>query len=134
MELVDSRRLTGPNLLWDHPGAVLEVALEVNEDPTAVWEAWRGQVTRALEALGLEVQLTHRTYPGGVSLAFAAPIDALYTAMQINDRQPTMTKINLIAFAVECAAAIRTAMNHRPHHGVQIIAITCTGKAYNSAH
>ncbi|MCA9174070.1 MAG: hypothetical protein KDB14_06235, partial [Planctomycetales bacterium] len=24
MEYQDSRRLTGPNLLWDHPGAVVE--------------------------------------------------------------------------------------------------------------
>ena len=55
------------------------------EDATLVGRAWRAQVSRALGALGLPVRLTERVYPGGVSLALAAPIDALYTATAIND-------------------------------------------------
>ena len=39
MELRDSRRLTGPNVLWERPGAVIEVALEPAETGAAV-AAW----------------------------------------------------------------------------------------------
>ncbi len=28
IELLDSRRLTGPNLFWDLPGAILDIAIE----------------------------------------------------------------------------------------------------------
>ncbi len=85
MQLTDSRRLTGPNLIWDHPGAVLEVQLAEGQAATDVVSAWQPQVSLALESLGLPIQLTHRAYPGGVSLAFAAPIDTLYTCMEINE-------------------------------------------------
>lgn len=85
MECSDARRLTGPNLFWDHPGAVLDVTLAEGADGLAVVRAWRAQATRALEALGLEVRLTERTFSGGVSLALAAPIDALYTATGISE-------------------------------------------------
>ena len=28
MELTDSRRLTGANLFWDHPSAIIDVSIE----------------------------------------------------------------------------------------------------------
>jgi hypothetical protein len=28
IELLDSRRLTGPNLFWDWPGAILDIAID----------------------------------------------------------------------------------------------------------
>ncbi|MBL4771455.1 MAG: Mur ligase, partial [Planctomycetes bacterium] len=85
MQLTDSRRLTGPNLIWDHPGAVLEVQLAEGQVAQDVFAVWQVQVERVLEALGLPVQLASREYPGGVSLAFAAPIDTLYTCMDVNE-------------------------------------------------
>jgi UDP-N-acetylmuramyl tripeptide synthase len=83
MKLRDSRRLTGPNLLTDRPGAVLDVALGEGEREAAVG-AWRRQARRVLEAVGWGgEELAARTFPGGASLALTAPIDALYAATEV---------------------------------------------------
>ena len=92
MEVRDSRRLTGPNLLTDRPGAVLDIALDSAEedsrasagDPAV--EAWRRHAKRALKAVGWAgTTLVSRVFPGGMSLAFEAPIDALYAATEVNE-------------------------------------------------
>ena len=85
MELLDSRRLTGPNLLWNRPCAVIDVRFG-NADPDTVIQTWHEQLNRMLEAVGWPPAETavHRV-EGGASLAFAAPIDALYAATDIND-------------------------------------------------
>jgi cyanophycin synthetase len=89
MNLLDSRRLTGPNLLLDRPGAVIEVALAPEEAPEAVAEsvmAWTVQVRRLLDAVGWSgEEIVARLFPGGASLAISAPIDGLYAATDIND-------------------------------------------------
>lgn len=85
MELLDSRRLTGPNLLLDRPGAILEVALPPEEAETAI-AAWAAQVRRMLDAVGWTgAEIAARRFPGGASLAITAPIDGLYTATEVND-------------------------------------------------
>jgi len=85
MALLDSRRLTGPSLLWDHEGAVIDVALAPEEAGAAV-AAWRREARRLLDAVGWTGEATAvRRYPGGASLALSAPIDALYAATEIND-------------------------------------------------
>jgi len=85
MELLDSRRLTGPNLLLDRPGAVIEVALAPEETQAAV-AAWARQARGMLDAVGWTgEEIAARTWPGGASLAITAPIDALYAATDIND-------------------------------------------------
>src|SRR3954467_8421010 len=72
MELLDSRRLTGPNLLLDRPGAILEVALSPEEAETAV-AAWAAQVRRMLDAVGWTgAEIAARRFPGGASLAITA--------------------------------------------------------------
>lgn len=85
MELVDSRRLTGPSVLWDRPGAVIDVLFE-DADPNLVVETWRTQLRRMLDALGWSGEQTseHR-YADGASLALSAPRDALYAATEVND-------------------------------------------------
>ncbi|MEE8528882.1 MAG: Mur ligase family protein [Gammaproteobacteria bacterium] len=85
MELLDSRRLTGPNLLWDRPSAVIDVRFGI-ADPDSVIQTWHKQLNRMLDAVGWPPAQTavHRV-EGGASLAFAAPIDALYAATDIND-------------------------------------------------
>mgnify|MGYP001826845789 FL=1 len=40
IQLLDNRRLTGPNLFWDKPGAVLDVAVE-GVQPQQLISAWR---------------------------------------------------------------------------------------------
>jgi cyanophycin synthetase len=81
----DSRRLTGPNLLTDRPGAVLEVELTPGSGNEEV-RLWQEEARGALDVLGWEGEsLSVRRYPGGASLAFTAPIDALYAATEVNE-------------------------------------------------
>jgi len=89
MELLDSRRLTGLNLLWDRPSAVLDVLLAADE-AQALITAWQCQLHRMLEAVGWADAPTRIFYhesrqAGDVSLAFAAPGDALYAATEVNE-------------------------------------------------
>ncbi|MEO6196205.1 MAG: Mur ligase family protein [Thermoanaerobaculia bacterium] len=85
MDRLDSRRLTGPNLLLDRPGAILEVSL-TQEQAAAAVAAWAAQVRRMLDAVGWrDEEIAARTFAGGASLVISAPIDALYTATEIND-------------------------------------------------
>ncbi|HEV2855280.1 MAG TPA: Mur ligase family protein [Thermoanaerobaculia bacterium] len=85
MHLLDSRRLTGPNLLLDRPGAVLEVSLSAEEAESAV-AAWQTQARRILDAVGWTQEVTAaRLFPGGASLAVSAPIDGLYAATEVNE-------------------------------------------------
>ena len=50
MRCLDSRRLTGPNLLWDRPGAVIDVDFE-NDDPDEAIDSWQRQIRRMLDAV-----------------------------------------------------------------------------------
>lgn len=85
MELVDSRRLPGPNLLWPRPGAVIDVAVEPASS-SALVKAWQRQARCILDAVGWSGQeTTVRTFAGGLNLAISAPIDALYAATEVNE-------------------------------------------------
>ncbi len=85
MKLLDSRRLTGPNLLLPRAGAVVEVALEPGEAKAAV-TAWREKVEGLLAAIGWAAEeIAVRLFSGGASLAFSAPIDSLYAATEVNE-------------------------------------------------
>ena len=85
MKLRDSRRLTGPNLLLDRAGAVLEVSL-APEEAAAVVAAWQENVRRMLGSVGWPgEEIAVRRFPGGASLAISAPIDALYSATEVNE-------------------------------------------------
>ena len=85
MKLTDSRRLTGPNLLLDGAGAVVEVELE-DENAEQLINAWQIQARLVLEAVGWsDSMLAHRIHKGGVTLAISAPIDALYAATEVNE-------------------------------------------------
>lgn len=85
MRILDSRRLTGPNLLLDGPGAILDISLS-GLDPDAAIVAWRVALLPLLERVGFgESHTAARAYPGGVLLAFSAPADALYAATEVNE-------------------------------------------------
>jgi cyanophycin synthetase len=85
MKVIDSRRLTGPSLLLDRPGAILDIGLEDLDASRAV-PAWRQAVDRLLDAVGWSGQaLACRRFAGGISLAFSAPVDALYAATDLNE-------------------------------------------------
>lgn len=80
----DSRRLPGINLLFNGPGAVLDVTL--HDDDEVRLPLWRAQLTRMLHALGWhDAELRVRRFPGGATLFFSAPHDALYAATEVNE-------------------------------------------------
>ena len=83
--LLDSRRLTGPNLFWDRPGAVLDVSTaDLSADELI--PAWTTEVSRLMEAVGWAKQyICTRVYMGGASLVINAPIDVLYAACELNE-------------------------------------------------
>jgi len=81
---VDSRRLFGPSLWLEAPGAVLDAAL----DPArAVDElaAWRLRAQRITAALGWRSTCTLRRRGDRAALALTAPVDALMTATLANE-------------------------------------------------
>jgi len=85
LKLLDSRRVTGPGILLDGPGAVMDVALEAPTRDRAI-EAWREAATRMLAAVGLSgARLRSRYFHGGATLGFTAPPDTLYTATELNE-------------------------------------------------
>lgn len=82
MELLDSRRLTGPGLLLDREGAAIEVSYGAGEEN--VVSLWRERVRRLLNAVGWGTEtVAVRLFPGGASLAITAPFDALFAACDV---------------------------------------------------
>ena len=85
MEFLDARRLTGPSLLFDKPAAILDVGCS-DSDAERLIPVWEKHVRRMLADLhwpAFDVRSIRLL--GGVSLAFTAPIDALYAASAINE-------------------------------------------------
>ena len=81
----DSRRLTGSNVWFAGCGAVLEAAPWVAVD-AALLARWRVRVGHMLDALGWPRRdIVAVPHPGGASLAFAAPVDALLCATEVNE-------------------------------------------------
>jgi cyanophycin synthetase len=79
--LEDSRRLTGPGLLWDKPGAIAEVvARDIALD--VVEEAWSRHARIVLDAVGWNGEHhCARQHEDGLNLAVSAPMDQLYSAI-----------------------------------------------------
>ncbi len=85
MEFLDARRLTGPNLIFDSAGSILDVSCTPEEADRLV-PVWADNVARMLEALDWpSSEFASQKLSGGVSMAFSAPIDALYAASEINE-------------------------------------------------
>ena len=85
MEFLDARRLTGPNLIFDGPGSILDVSCTPGEAGRLI-PVWANHVARMLETLDWpSAKFSSKQLQGGVSLAFSAPIDALYAASEINE-------------------------------------------------
>jgi UDP-N-acetylmuramyl tripeptide synthase len=86
MKIGDSRRLTGPNLQHTGAGAVAEVTFEPNELVKDVLAAWEEALDRLLQVFDLEGEPRFiRQYEGGAAIGFAAPIDQLYAATEMNE-------------------------------------------------
>ena len=85
MKLLDSRRLTGINIVSDAPGAVVDVAFEEAQAQLII-AAWQENARAILDAVGWSDEGTHvRRFAGGASLQITAPIDGWYAACEVNE-------------------------------------------------
>ena len=85
MEYIDARRLTGPSLLWNKPGTILDVRCS-DEEADQLIPIWDTNIRRMLNAVSWADESTCSwRLSEGVSLAFSAPVDALYAASEINE-------------------------------------------------
>lgn len=89
-ELLDSRRLTGPNLYGRSPGAVVTLGFDDGEDPAAFIDRWRGELGRGLARLGWSADFHVRCWKSesgraGAELMFTAGVDRLYAATDLNE-------------------------------------------------
>jgi UDP-N-acetylmuramyl tripeptide synthase len=81
----DSRRLTGPNLFFGSCGAALEAPLPGGGLELAL-KQWSALVQAMRHRLGWsEGPVIARNHASGASLAFAAPVDQLYAAVEVNE-------------------------------------------------
>lgn len=81
----ESRRLTGCNVYFAGTGAALETARGLAFDEAALQRWWRN-VREARAALGWpDGDIVARLHASGASLAFAAPMDGLYAATELNE-------------------------------------------------
>jgi UDP-N-acetylmuramyl tripeptide synthase len=85
MEYLDARRLTGPNILWDRAGSILDVSCTSDEADRRI-PFCESKIRQMLDAVGWSQEsVSHVRLSGGVSIAFSGPIDALYAASAINE-------------------------------------------------
>lgn len=83
--LEDSRRLTGPHLLGDRPGAIIDVKVD-NLPLVEVASVWQQQARQLLDGVGWQQHTSFcRYFTQGISLGISAPLDALYTACELNE-------------------------------------------------
>jgi cyanophycin synthetase len=81
LSVEESRRLTGPGLLWEHPGAVVQVMFD-QFSADQIITVWLKHARRVLDVVGWsEESLTERAFDGGINLALSAPMDQLYSAV-----------------------------------------------------
>jgi len=114
MKLLEARRLTGPSLHADVPGAVLDVACDASEAKRLI-PVWQKHVSRMLAELGWRQDtFSVIRVAGGVSLFFSAAIDALYAAAAISEWAWTAANAELNADEepdyAQCLANIRQAL------------------------
>ena len=85
MEYLDARRLTGPNVLWDKAGSILDVSCTSTE-ADRLMPFCESKIRLMLDAVGwVGESVCHIRLAGGVSMAVSGPIDALYAASAINE-------------------------------------------------
>jgi len=85
MEYLDARRLTGPNVLWDKSGSILDVSCTPEEAERLI-PFCEARIRDMLDAVGWAGEaICHARLAGGASIACSGPIDALYAASAINE-------------------------------------------------
>jgi cyanophycin synthetase len=87
MQLVDARRLTGPNHLARAPLVIVELAFDGDESVDAALDAYRRELARMRAALGLgaEVAIVVRVHHGGAVFGYEAPIDIMLACAEMSE-------------------------------------------------
>ncbi len=91
MKLVDSRRLTGPNLYGPCTGAVAQIELAPGECCDTIVQRWGAGLHEASQAMGWDAARTHvRVFEsddgvGGAVLMLEAGLDQLFAATEANE-------------------------------------------------
>ena len=94
--LDDCRRLTGPSLVWDKTGAILDVLLEDIEFDV-VLDCWYQHLKKLQTDLGWQHrEATHRRFESGFNLLIEAPVDALYSATLVLETAWYFTACDLL--------------------------------------
>ena len=85
MELLDCRRLPGPNLLWDRPSVVLDIACSAEQAGT-IQSRLQRRILDLHARLGWPApEFSAKQRVGGLSLAFDGPIDRLYAGIALGE-------------------------------------------------
>lgn len=82
LSLDEVRRLTGPNLLSEYPGAIADVFIS-SVNTMDVVNCWLRHLQECLLAIGWQEQSYYRLYDGGASMSVSAPMDVLYSACDL---------------------------------------------------
>lgn len=99
--LDSSRRVTGPGLLWEKPGAILDVFTS-HFDKQLVVDTWAVEIQKVLDAIDWkDSQLKSRIFDTGVNLAISASIDLLYSAVFVIETSWHLTASKLLEQAAD---------------------------------
>ncbi len=82
MRIQQSRRITGPHMVLDGPGAAAEVVFE-GEDAEAWLAQWQQAVSELARRLGWSGHTAVRRWPGGATVALACPVDLALAATDV---------------------------------------------------
>lgn len=97
----DSRRITGPGMIWNRRGALVDILVE-DLDKSDVVTAWQTEIARVLHALGWQDSETNfRIFENGVTLLISAPTDLLYSAVFVIETSWHLTAHKLLGSASE---------------------------------
>ena len=120
IQLDDSRRLTGKSLLWDHPGAIIDGFVQGIDKATVVarWQDFAHQLLRAVA--WPDEQTCARIFENGISVAISAPVDALYSACELNEAAWEFARADLTSQTAEetwpgCIERLRSAIAAEAH-------------------
>lgn len=95
-QMDSSRRITGPGMIWDKRGALIDV-LVGGFDKAAVVAAWIPNIQKILSDLNWhESEITSRLFEDGVTLVMSAPADLLYSAVFVIETSWHLTASQLL--------------------------------------
>ena len=97
----DCRRLTGPSLVWENTGAILDVLIR-DIDMDVVLDCWHRQLNKLLKKIDWQQHaFTHRRFENGFNLLISAPLDQLYSATLVLEAAWYFTSCEMLNIETE---------------------------------